>query len=449
MRHSDTLENSLGSRFVVRGSRLVNDMQYQYAPTHIHAWDESVDWMQAAEREPRTANHEPRTATLGFTYLAALLLATSVVCAGEALPPDAVARVNGQVISLRQLTGELLRREGADVVLQWVQTHLEGLDWNALSDNDVVMTVAGHTLRKCDLSQMVLRDKAAKVRDELVDIMIVEQALVAEGVLVDDAALASEFRLMERAFQRRIADSGKGYVDFASYLKAKEKMTVQQFLAQPAVRMVAGLHQIVRKRVSNAWDDGKLQAKLERERSRWNQQAAVDMSIIHWPFHDPKNGTSRDNQLKAAESLYVQIATKQTTFANSWNVFGKGWDASGPDGRVGWVNREGRRSDDGSRRVPPEVLEYAFKHHGPFPVLLRPITHKNGIDIVLLHGEREARAVTLAEVRAQMMEDIFESELEEQTKTCIIELRQAASKEFASLPAVLRAYETQKPATER
>lgn len=374
--------------------------------------------------------------------IAIACLLTAIACAGEPLPPDAVARVGGTVITTAQLGREMLRREGSEALLNWMQGHLERLDWDGIADDAVILSVAGHELRKRELAAMLIREKGAKVREQLIDIAIVEQAMAAAGLTLDDAAMAVEYRLMERDFQRRMAGKGQGHVDFSSYLKVKEGMTVEQFQAQPAVRMLAGLHELVRRQVRAGLDDAKLQAKLDAERARWDQRASVDLSVIFMPWKRAADGSvPPEEQARlqgVANIIYRQIATKEVTFAKAWEAFAKAWDSSGPDGRVGWVDGDGVRADETARHIPKAVVDKAFASDGPWPLLLPPHVHQGGVEIALVHGKRPARRVELAEVRERLIEDIVEQGLEEQTKALVARLRKEAVVEYASLPGASR-----------
>ena len=365
------------------------------------------------------------------------LLLAALCCGGEPLPAGTVARVGGTDLTTADLTRELLKREGADALLQWVQGHLEGIAWNDLGDDAVVMAVAGHELRKRDLAALLLKQDGAKVREQLVDIMVVEQAVAKAGIVFDDATLAAEFRLMERDFQRRMAKSGQGHIDFASYLKVKERLTVEQFLAQPAVRMLAGLHELARRQVARDYDDAKLQAKLDAERTLWDQRASLDLSVIHLPWKRDDNGAVSDAERirlqSVANLIHRQIAAREVTFEKAWDAFGKSWDASGPGGRIGWVDLEGRREDETARRIPRNLVERAFASDGQLPILMPPAVHDAGVDLALVHAKRPARAVTLAEVRDRLLLDILEKELEGRTKTLVAELRRNAVIEYGSL----------------
>lgn len=373
------------------------------------------------------------------------LAAVILLAADDAppMPPDAVAVVGGETITMSRLETEMLHREGADAVVQWVSASLEDLDWAAMADDAVVMQVGGHQLRKRDLLGMLLQSKGAAVREELVSIAVVDQAVAKAGIVVDDALLAGEYRLMERSFQRKRRESGQGYLDFGSYIRAKEHMDSAQFLAQPAIHMLAGLHELARQRLHREWDDTKLQAKLDAEHARWDVQPGVDLAVIHIPWkRDAAGKVSDEEQVRlqsVANLIWRQLNAKETTFTKAWEAFGKGWDASGPGGHVGWVDRSGNRSDGGSRQIPAKLVERAFAFDGQLPAMLPPCAHQDGVDIAELLGKRPGHAVTLAEVREQMIEDLLESSLEERTKTLVAELRQAAAVRYASLPDLIKA----------
>ena len=373
-----------------------------------------------------------------------LLLAATLLFAGETapLPRGVIARVGTVDITLPQLTQALLKREGSDALLNWVQGHLDGLAWEELNDDAVVMAVGGHQLRKRELAAMLIKEKGAKVREELIDISVVEQAVAKAGLIIDDALLAAEYRLMERDFQRRLVASGQGHVDFASYLRVKEKLSVEQFLAQPAVRMLAGIHGLVRRQISAEYDDAKLLVKLDAERARWDERASVDLAVLHIKWRTDAAGkvtTEAQVELQSVVNLlYRQIAAKELTFAQAWEAYGKAYDSSGPGGRIGWVDGEGRREDETARRIPKPLIARAFAADGPYPVLLAPHAHEAGVDLAQVLGKRPARAVTLAEMRDRLIQDLLERELEPRTKALVATLRREAAIVHGSLSDAVR-----------
>lgn len=375
-------------------------------------------------------------------FAIACLAAAALASAADPLPPGVVARVNGASITAAQLGREMLRREGTDALLNWMQGHLEKLDWDEIADEAVILQVAGHQLRKRELAEMLAREKGAKVREQLIDIAIVEQALAKAGIVLDDAAMGAEYRLMERDFHRRMTDKGQGHIDFASWLRVKEKMEVQAFLAQPAVRMLAGVHELVRREVRQEHDDAKLQAMLDADRARWDQRAGVDLSIIFMPWkRDAAGAVTPEEQARlqsVANIIHRQLVTREVTFAKAWDAFAKAWDTYGADGRIGWVAGDGAREDPGLRRIPLPVVERALAARGPYPVLLPPHVHAAGIDIALVHGKRPARRVELAEVRERMIQELAERDLEARTKAVIARLRREADVQYGSLAGAAR-----------
>ncbi|MBN8492954.1 MAG: hypothetical protein J0M00_16195 [Burkholderiales bacterium] len=369
-------------------------------------------------------------------------LVAALVCAADPLPQGVVARVDGTDITMVQLGREMLKREGTDALLNWMQGHLEKMDWDEVTDDAVILDVAGHQLRKRELAAMLAREKGGKVREQLIDIAIVEQAVAKAGIIIDDAAMASEFRLMERDFQRKMAGKGQGHIDFGSWLRVKEKMSVQEFLAQPAVRMLAGVHELVRREVRAENDDARLQAMLDADRERWDQRAGVDLSTIFLPWKKDASGVVTPEEQARLQSvaniIHRQLVTREVTFAKAWDAFAKAWDTYGADGRIGWVDAEGVRGDETLRRIPKPVVDRAFASDGPFPVQLPPHVHAAGIDIALVHGKRPARRVELAEVRERMIQELLEKDLEERTKDVVARLRKAANVEYGSMPAPTR-----------
>jgi hypothetical protein len=206
--------------------------------------------------------------------------------------------------------------------------------------------------------------------------------------------------------------------------------------------MLAGVHELIRRQIRLENDDAKLQARLDADHARWDQRASVDLSIIYMPWKKDASGAVTPEEQARLQSvaniIYRQIATKEVTFAKAWDAFAKAWDSYGADGRIGWVDADGVRSDETARRIPKPVVDRAFACDGNFPVLLPPHVHAAGIDIALVHGKRPARRAELAEVRERMIQELLEQDLEARTKAFVQQLRKDASVEYGSLPGATR-----------
>jgi hypothetical protein len=71
-------------------------------------------------------------------------------------------------------------------------------------------------------------------------------------------------------------------------------------------------------------------------------------------------------------------------------------------------------------------VDQAFAAKGPFPVLLPPIAHELGIDIVLVHGWRPRNEPDFATVRSRLIESLVEGDLDQRSRTLLARLRAAA-----------------------
>jgi hypothetical protein len=360
--------------------------------------------------------------------LIALACCAGLAAADPASPPDdAVARVDGVPILRRELERALLRREGADQIIAWMRDQVDCIDWDRLPDDAVVLAVGGHELRKRDLAASLLRSKGGKVREDLISQRVVENALAKAGVVVDEAMLRREWRLMERAFQAQTAGKGMGQVDFASYLQAQKKLTPAEFLKDPAVRMLAGLHELLRRRQVAAISDEAAQEARDRDPARFDQAEAVELACIHLPFRAGDTPAERERLLSVLRSLSRQVESGQNSFLQLYEVYGRSWDPdSDPRGSLGWVDRDGRRGSPGARRLPREAIEPAFAAQPPFPRILPPVAHAGGADLIQVLGHRPARPATPAEVRDLLAEDLLGRDLEGRTAGLLAELRRAA-----------------------
>src|SRR5262245_18916586 len=110
---------------------------------------------------------------------------------------DAVAVVNGETLTLRMLEDSMLRKEGAELVEELVQRELDKMPWTELKDDDVIVQIANWRLRRVGLAAQLLGTSAGKVRDELINITLVKQAMAAAGLTVGDEDIKNEIARMQ------------------------------------------------------------------------------------------------------------------------------------------------------------------------------------------------------------------------------------------------------------
>lgn len=396
-----------------------------------------------------------RTDPVSTLTIAWLLLGALVpLAAGEERAPGAtvttatpVATVNGQGISLRELEDALLKQEGVEQVMDLVKSQLDATDWGRLADGDIVVQMKGWRLSRAMLAAQLLAEHAAKVREEFINIRLVEQALAKEGVAVDQAAIDAETARMERRLREGLEARNQPQVDFRSFVQQTQKMPLEEFTRQPGFRMLTGLHLLVHRRGRAELTEADLQAYLNAHLDRYRLAEAVDLSDLFIPFQQEKDAAGQERVTEEEKArlgtvmrqLHASIRNGQMTFAKTWYAFGRMFDQNaGADGRIGWIDRGGSRGVKGARQVAAKVVAEAFAVQPPFPVLLEPVVHDAGIDLVQVHGRRAAQEPVFGDLRERLVQDLVDGELEARTQRLLNALRRAATIDYASLPELVR-----------
>lgn len=359
-----------------------------------------------------------------------------------------VATVNGVPLTLREIENSLLKKEGSDLVEEWVHHQLENLDFTKLQEDDVILSIGFNKITRREIADSLLRKGVGKVRDELINIRLVEQAIGAARIVVGPAELEATYARMEKRFTDEQIKKGEDTrIDFTNFLSVKEKMTPEQFRAQPGFRMIAGLQALVHQQAKNEWNDQELRAWFEANKAHYRQTEAVELAIIAIPYRQEPgpNGqpivtpAERERLSQVMDSLFRQITSKQLNFAQVWALYAKTWDHEVHDGgRVGWVDVSGRRdgASDKTRIIGPEVMKAVWPL-AKFPTLLPPLAGVWGVEIAEVRGHRPEKEPVYEEVRNLVHADRVDETLDVRTATLLRELRQKAKIDYASLPEII------------
>ncbi len=348
-----------------------------------------------------------------------------------------VVVVGGEPITVRDLEDNLLAREGTDQLHTWLREALDDVDWRRLPDDAPVVTIGRRTLTRRQLALDLLVKQGAEVREELIGIRMVDQALRREGVAIDEAALEQEWERIEKGFQEAMAAKGQAAVPFAQYLQASQGKSKAQLLMEPGFRMAAGLHLLVDRQIAGSLTEADIEGWFTAHQARYDQAEAIDISLITIPYRtQPAEEDERQRLLGVLRSLHAAISRGQPDFARAWNAYGRAYDPKAADGRVGWVLADGTRSD-GGRAIPAEVLREAWTAKPPR--LMEPVGHATGVDLVLVHGRRPFVAATAAAVRSRVVAEMVADRRPARTQRLLSELRRATSVEYHSLPDAIRA----------
>ena len=382
---------------------------------------------------------------VGCRPMLPLLLASALLAADGPAPAPvvdqapAVALVDGKPITLRQVEDALLNKEGKEAVQSWVDQHLDRIAWERLKDEDPVLSIGFNRITRGELAQALVARGAGKVRDELINIAIVNQALAKEGVVVTDVQVRATWERMARKFQEDMAKKGNVGVDLANWIKTKEGMTIEQFQGQPGFRMLAGLQTLVHRRAEKEFDDTTLRAAFAGRPERYREAEAVDLQALFIPYRGvPEGGkvppAEVERLMGVLESLGRQIGNDPQRLANNFEIWGKGWDpGAGAGGRLGWIPRDGKRLD--GHPISDELLRVAWEIKR-FPMVLPPIPDARGVTIAAVHGHRPQRDPDFEQVRERVRADLIDETLERRTENLLRELKDKAKVEYISLPGV-------------
>ena len=294
---------------------------------------------------------------LNTCHAVALALTGSVIGHTLHAADSIVAEVNGQPVTLRQLEDELLRREGTDQLIELVEERLKGARWSAIDDEQVVVAVPGGVVRRIDIALRTLEQDGAKVRNELITMMATRQAITHAGIIIDRALVDAEVAREQRRFSRRLTAAGRPAMPFEQAVLAKEGITIREWRRSDAVRIAAGLHELVLRTIQP--DELAIQEHYAKFPERFEQREAVKLQLIFIPFRtveldgqtlpDPRH---QRNLRGVMNEIHHQLLQGKQQFAETWNLWGSGYDQMAEDGIVGWVDREGHTSIPGVQPIP-------------------------------------------------------------------------------------------------
>ncbi|MHC5067201.1 MAG: hypothetical protein ACYTF0_01300 [Planctomycetota bacterium] len=367
-----------------------------------------------------------------------MVLVLMVAVALPAADPVVVA-INGEALTLRQLEDELLRREGVERLERLVIERLATVDWAALADDDEIVRIGGVGLTRGQVAAELLRDEGARVRQELISITLVRQALEEAGIVIDDAIVQAEFARQERAFERRMAEAGGGQIGFTDYLRMQEGTSAAAWMAQEGFRMGAGLHEMVMRATEVSDDDLRVHYEAHFD-ERFLVEAAVHLRVIDIPYRNLEDGSP---DLIHRATLADVMATMHRnlvegtipSFAKAWRAWGKPYDPYVSDGDIGWIGRDGARAQLGSVPVPPSVVAAAFAAAGPR--LLAPIPHERGICLAEVIAQRAEQRPALADIADAVRRDYIEEHLQDLTRAYMAARRGDAAIEYQSLSSLV------------
>ena len=367
--------------------------------------------------------------------------------AASSVGPDTpVARVNGQVITLRTLENHLLQQEGAEAILDLVANQLRQANWEKVSDDTTIVAMGNWKLPRNILAAQLLSREGGSVRDQLINISLVEQALREDGIIIGDLLLNAELKRMEQRFSARLVQMGQTQIPFDQYIMQTQEMSMQEFMAQPGFRMLAGLHALVLRRASV--DDETLQSFYDKFKGSYGHPDQVRLRAIYLDFEVTNMANGQPQILEehrkrlrdTATNIQKHILSGKTDFARQWQLWGKNRDPQADTGGdVGWVGADGRRQQIGAQNLPRGLISEAMKvvEAGRLPQMLPIVEHQTGIIIAEVFDFRAEEYLAFDEVKNKLRRDYLETNMEELSRDILGDIRRAAEIDYESLGSIV------------
>lgn len=375
-------------------------------------------------------------------HIAFLMLALSIRLVAMDAREAEVATVNGEAISLRSLEDELLRKEGAEAVQRLVADQIAATQWSEVEDDDTLIAMPGWRLPRLPVAVSLLKEKGGEVREELINLILVKQALARAELEIDEALLQAERATMEQRFYDRLRQENQPWVSFENYIKEVEGMPVEEWIQQPGFRVLAGVHALLYR--SFELPEEELRSYYQANKRQYSQPEAVDVWVLFLPFRTSPDQqvtpTNRRATIELAQNFHEALRSGRMTWEKVYRLLG-GRDPG--MGHKGWVDRQGQALKLGEADVPRAVIEQAFakRPRGDESVLLEPIVHDSGVSILKVADYRSGTTPSFEQVREQVHRDAIDANLETYSARFLDRLRRQASVDYASMPGLIDARE--------
>ncbi len=358
-----------------------------------------------------------------------------------------VVTINKNPITLRQVEDTLLSQEGVRQLLEMLEKQYSVTDWSKLKDKDVIVQTATWRLTRVMLAAQLLQQKAGDAREDLIGIELVRQALEKEKIVIDETAIQNEVKRMEKRHYDALEVRNKPYMEFRSFIEQTQKMKFDEYIHQEGFKMGAGIRILVERQAQQSIADEQLQDYLKLHINNYRVQEAADLSSIYIPYQLTKDANGADvvteeekiRLFGVMQQLHKAIISRQVSFERTFQTFGKVYEQhADPGGRLGFVNRDGKRPIKGSRVINSLVMDEAFAAQPPYPVLLKPIATAEGMELALVHSRRSGKEPVFNEIKNQVISDIVDAELTVRTQRTLEGLRRDAVIDYQSLPPLIK-----------
>ena len=342
-----------------------------------------------------------------------------------------LATIDGATLSLRDLEQELLSREGRQTLDRLLDLQMDSLDWQDVPPEAILVQLHGNrAITRNALVVNLLEQSGSTVRQELINILLVRQALKRLQIDITEEVIDREIARQNKQLAEKFGDTR---ISLADYVRTHEGKTMEQYRRSLPTQMAAGLHELVYQ--SAEIDDMTQRDYFMENSTKFLHGEGRRLSVIHIAYVNPNDPEEQKGIASTVTTIHNSIATGTQTFARWWRPFGKNARPSDIDGNAGWIERNGRSPHPQTLPIPSDIMVDVFAADlSNGPVLLSPYLRGPGGYVIRVEEERPESIAGFEEYREQVRDAYIESNLKELTKKTMRQLQAQANDAITIYP---------------
>lgn len=340
--------------------------------------------------------------------------------------------VNGETISLRAVEDAALEKEGAAFIEELVHNHLQTVDWSLIDDKEIMVGMPGWQLPRVWLAAKVLQEHGGMVRDELIKLTLIRQALSTHKIVIGDEEKKFVEDYMYRRVLQDLESKGMSAVSFDVYIEQSFDMPLDEWRASAAYEIVVGSFHMIYEHFDIP--EQELRDFYKTNLRYYTIAAGRDISVMNWKYQNSEKAPAdfAREQKMVRNVMGLWYATVKRDGQSGWNGLWKSFRSHEPSlGRKGWVDKRGRPETKGQGMLPKPVTKVLFSTEivSDYTVL-SPIEHDKGMSLVVVHESREAETPSFESIQERIKRDYLNADLEHWSKRLIQDLMRDANIEY-------------------
>ena len=233
---------------------------------------------------------------------------------------------------------------------------MEQLDWDLVPPDALLVQLHGNrAITRNALVANLLEQHGGKVRQELINILLVRKALERLNIEITPAVLDREIARQEKQLAARLGDTR---ISLSDYVRAQEGKTIEQYRRSLSTQMAAGLHELVYQ--SSDIDELLLQDYFMENSGIFLHPEGRRLSIIHIAYVNPNDPDEQKGVATTMSTVWRSLADDSSDFKRWWQPFGRNARPQDIDGNAGWIDRAGASPYPQTAPIPADIMVDVF-----------------------------------------------------------------------------------------